>query len=226
MAVAVADIIIAARTVHEAFGFEAHPDSVCLAFLSRYHRMLMGRVASIDPESVAEVQQILKATWEAGWDYGDTGVAAQDHHIYLPGRVNHIDGESWDILHFSPWAARAREFRQVNDAFWPAYSIVSGNIHFHGAKSNWSRYASADLYYVPMTAALASTDDIALPDSAESSMVAALAYHLCQRSLNANSPGAPDCALLRMDWMENERAFLYEIGDRRKASSSTTLDVW
>jgi hypothetical protein len=226
MAVAVEEIITAARNTHEAFAPDPHPDSVCVTFLSRYHRMLMSKVVRYAPHRFALVQNIVKATWEGAWDKGDTGVAVQDHHVYLPGRANHVDTESWDILSITEWETRPREFRQVNDAKWPAYSIVAGTIHFQGDMVDWSRYSDVDIYYVPMTADLTAIGNITLPDSAEQALVAGLVYHLCNRSANANNPSAPDCRLFRQDWVDSERAFLDEVAGQQAHHASVTLDVW
>ena len=224
MALAVDDIIERAREHHEAFGEAQHPDTVCLSFLSRYHRSLASQVGRLDPFSLATVQSIVKATWEAGWDEGDTGVAAEDHHQYLQGRAAHENNVNWDIVHFSPWPARPRDFRDVNDHLFPAFSIVAGNIYFHGRETDWTRYSDVELLYVPMTAALAFGGSITLPDSAESALVTGLAHFLSRRS--SNVPGAPSTAEMRAEWMMSERQFLDEIGDRRKPLSSVTLDVW
>lgn len=226
MAVAVTELIIAARSTHESFAPEAHPDSVCLVFLSRYHRMLMSKVIQQNPHQFSSVQTILYATWDAAWDKGDTGVAALDHHVYMPGRANHTDTESWDILRLAAWEARPREFRQINDAHWPAYSLVGGNVYLHGDQADWDRYASIDIRYVPMTADLTLAGVITLPDSAEQALVSSLVYHLCQRSANANNPGAPNCAYFREDWMEAERTFMNEISGYQKHHASVTLDIW
>lgn len=225
MAVAVQDIIEGARSTHEAFAPEPHPTQACLAFLSRYHKTLVSRVTRLDPYRLALQHSINRAAWESGWDKGDTGEAALAHHVYLPGRANYdSSNDGWDILQIAAWQTRNRYYRSVNDSFWPAYSIVAGNVFLHGEKMDWARYESVDLFYVPMTASLSLLDDIALPDSAEPAIIAALAYHLCQRS--ANQPGAPNCLLLRQDWMEAEKTFLDEVAAHQAHHSSATLDVW
>lgn len=224
MAVAVQDIIEGARMTHESFSPEVHPNTVCLAFLNRYQRQLMARSVKLDAMRFATIQAIPKATWEGSWDDGDTGVAALAHHVYLDGVAYRESGGGWDTLHLAAWGARSREFRQVNDSFWPAYSIVSGNIFFQGQEEDWVRYSSVEIYYVPLTTALTLSGNITLPDTAEEAMTAALAYHLGQRTHNA--PGAPDPNLLRQDWMLAERTFLDEVAGYVKPRSSATQDVW
>ncbi|UCC92570.1 MAG: hypothetical protein JSW25_07850 [Thermoplasmata archaeon] len=224
MAVSVQEIINGARDTHESFTPEIHPNSVCLAYLSRYHRTLVLRIVALDPFRLAAVQSITKATWVAGWDKGDTGVAALDHHIYMDGRANLLDSDSWDILSLAAWGARPREFRQVNDSFWPAYSVVGGNIYFHGDQVDWDRFASVDIYYVPMSPDLTLAGNITIPDTAESAMVAGLAHFLAHRS--HNSPGGPNVAALRQNWVDEERLFMDQVAGYSSRRSSATLDVW
>jgi hypothetical protein len=215
MAVTVAEIIEGARDFHASLDPHAHPDSVFIRFLDRYHKRLVLKVAQINPDEISSFQTISLplATF-------DNGAAANDAHQYYSGKAFFLNASDlWDRVEILPWESRDRP------TYFPAVSLVNGVIRLHGVAEDWTAYGSLELRYVPMTTKLDDgADTIVLPDTALDCLSLAAAHFGMRRQ--PEQPYKTFFAELRAEWMEAEGLFLGEIAGRMRAHNSQINEVW
>jgi len=217
MAVTVAEIIQGARDHHASLDPHAHPDSIFIRWIDRYHKRLVGKVIQINPDQICLFQTITLPL--SDFDAGEAAVAA---HHYLSGKAffrNTTD--LWDRLEKIRWESRGRHVHA------PVYSIVNDTIRLHGVAADWTQYSSLELRYIPQTTILDDdTDPIILPDAALDCMTLGAAHFAMRRQPEQPFRYKTYFAELRAEWLEAERTFLGEIAAVKQTELSQVNEIW
>jgi hypothetical protein len=207
------EVINQARELHPRFTFDQHPNVVLLNFLSRYQRRVVLRIAEINPDVILATQSITIPLLTFPTQ------AINDFH-YVNGFDAVYSNGTVCRGFLVPWSLRSQ-----NHAY-PSASIVNGKIHLLGTAAEWAQYATIEVYYVPMAASITGlASNLLLPDTGLDVCVLATGDYMASRTIgDPNSD--PERRALQAQFKEAEALFLSEIGARKRAHFTSTVEVY
>lgn len=172
MTLILGDLIESARDWHPTFTKERHPDAVLARLLSMDQKRLVGKGADANP--VAMAVWTLPVLFSA-YDF-TTGYTLPEHHRVLDGEAALVNGTTVQVPQVSN---QNRLFYQRRAGFW----MEGKSAYLFGNAQSWADATSFRIQYVPAPSPLTSRASVlALPDSAESVVVAVLAERMALRS--------------------------------------------
>lgn len=209
MALVAGKVIDAAREYHVSFDPKAHPDKLCLGFLSRYVRQLHGKIVAIDPDAVrVEVTTALPLV-----DF-DAGVALPANVRYVAEVAVRYRAPSTlppvplDVIQSDERNARNRP----PGAVWTVGSVL----FLAGNAQSYTNFDQIAISVVLLPVALAVLEDLLpVPDAAEAACVEAVAGFLAGRVADA-----------KVSLTGAERAYLDDLGNNVSGRTFYTQDVW
>lgn len=167
------EAIRAARDEHRTFDDARHTNATLLRFLSRYQQRLLGEIAQLKPDAIAEPYEIDVASYD--FELGEGLPAAILIHGGTVHNVNSdIDPETLDIVGYS---------ERLQRRAGPAAYINGSTLFLLGRATDWERYTRIDLSYFPGGGTLtALSDTLDLPKQSLDTCAAALAAFMAGRT--------------------------------------------
>ncbi|MFP3948893.1 MAG: hypothetical protein ACLFWG_09200 [Longimicrobiales bacterium] len=212
MALAVADLIEAARDLHPSFARERQPVKPIYRFLTGWHRRAVQLVADRNADLVLQVHSVSMPLGDF-----DAGYASFPDHLLLDHGGKVVQGDIEERFHIIDYSARLGSVPR-----WSGY-FYNGTLFLAGEEAWWTAVDSIEIPYVPMPAAItASSDELLLPDDAYSWAVAAIGMHMARRT--------QDESVVVQDYRADERIerndYLEAAGARSQAKVVQTREVW
>jgi hypothetical protein len=210
-------IITAARDRHPAFDEQAHPDQVCLRWLSTFQQTLAQRIQLLD-------DQALVTTLVATFPLPNflLGITLPPHqYVGLAQAILKQDPSTVEPVTMVPW-----DHRFDRTYPFPAATLTgSGGLLLLGKEQDWVQYSAVAVRYAPTLTPLVSLNDtFDLPDSAEAVLVAGLAGFLAGRA--AAFGEKVDMRFFAAEASQASQALMDQVAMRRRAESDYVREVW
>jgi hypothetical protein len=214
----VRDIIQAARDEHPSFEERRHPSAGLLRMLSRYQRRLAGRIVQTN-------RRILTASQDTALPLADftVGITVLDYkrplRVWALGPATSDDPDPKTEVDLVGWEAAPRYYR--------AAFLRDHVLYLSGTAADWVGFTGIRFDYVPELDTLTTLGaTLALPNAAESCLVAYLAYRMAVRGQKDEGVEPPDTARLHKEWLQAEDEFIGEMAGQVQAETGIIREVW
>jgi hypothetical protein len=215
------DLIQAARDAHPAFEERRHPSAMLLRLLSAYQRRLGAKL-------IQRNRMILTASQDTALPLADfaAGITVPDYKrplkVWALSAATTDDPDPKTEVDLVGWQAAVRYLR--------AASLRNNVLYLSGQVSDWAGFTGIRFEYVPeldsLTALTGSGGTLALPNAAESCVVAYLAYRMAARGVKAEDIEPPDTGLFLREWQVAEDDLLTEIAGHVQATVGVVREVF
>lgn len=217
MAILAGDVIDEARDLHPAFDKNRNPVKIVRRALSRYVTDLLSKINQID-ETALTIEQLTVMP---------LGVFANG--IVLPANrgvqeVGAVDTQG-RVLSVDLIPAGQRDQPRKRATAW----IINGVLYLSGVASDWNTVASVSVRYTPAAGqVLTDADVLALPDSARSTVIAALGAFMAKRGQTDKDGDLPpiDVQTFAADAAKAEGDYLAEVANTLTSQVFRVRDVW
>lgn len=212
MALAVADLIEAARDLHPSFARERQPVKPIYRFLTGWHRRAVQLVSERNADLLLQVHSVSMPLADF-----DAGYSSFPAHLLIDHGGKVVQGEVEERFHLIDYSARLGSVPRFSGYFY------NDTLFLTGEESWWTAVDSIEVPYVPMpTDITAGTDELLIPDDAYSWAVAAIGMHMARRS--------QDETVMVQDYRADERIergdYLDAAGARSRAKVVSTREVF
>lgn len=216
-----ATVIDGARSLDTSFSPSRHPDRVALEFLSRYQRVLAGKMLEVESRAISQ-----EITFDLPLEDFAAGVVLQvetDPDVFVPLQYDRIHGIDLELGNgdrlpcgIIPWKGRAYADE------WPIVAQRENTLLLMGRAADWSGFTALHLEYAPTPQLVATPEDeLIFPESALNVLVLAVGAEWCRRS-----PEACERKTLPAEAVEAEAQFIDIIDERNDVEIGSVRRVF
>lgn len=219
----VATMIQEARWEDPSFTEHRHTGAFLRAALADYQDELLGKIAQVNPEELAEVYVVTLplADFAAGHELVELD---ESEEVALRYKVLLDWGEAIDSQGFNDRARHIAMGSRWGPHRYPSYWVRDGRLYLIGDAKDWTGYVQLNVPYVPLApATLASTDNLILDDQARRVWKSYLAHRMAQRS-NQDELARSKNAFAE-EWLMRERELLEDF-EGRHVTTDVVTEVW